>query len=111
MTGKQILRFSLIALLLVIVGAVLVDVTRYSHFHDTTRSGRNACIANLKQLDAATGQWALEKKKETNDVPVLEEVIKLLHGSQLPACPLGGTYKLGKTVADSPTCTVPGHTL
>ena len=70
-----------------------------------------SCIANLKQLDGATQQWALENKKAGPDVPVMSGVVKYLKGEKLPDCPRGGVYSLGKTVAKEPTCSCPGHTL
>src|SRR5207302_9609723 len=32
-------------------------------------SQKNACIANLKQVDGAKATWALEQKKTTTDTP------------------------------------------
>lgn len=72
---------------------------------------RNACIANLKQLDGATQIWALENKKIATDKPELPAVLKYLRNAKLPACPAGGKYQLGDTVSATPTCSHPGHKL
>ena len=76
----------------------------------------NQCIANLKQIQGATEQWALENHK-TNGEPVTiwdisgsdTNYIKALINRDFK-CPLGGTYKI-TTVDKNPTCTIPGHTM
>lgn len=71
----------------------------------------NSCIANLKQIDGATQQWALENQKTAKSKPELAPIMKYLRGRKLPTCPGGGTYTLGTTVATEPTCSVKGHSL
>ncbi|HXJ75693.1 MAG TPA: hypothetical protein VNM37_22745, partial [Candidatus Dormibacteraeota bacterium] len=51
-------------------------------------SQQNACINNLRQLDAAKNQWALEKAKTATDVPVQKDLLPYLR--QWPVCPAGG---------------------
>jgi hypothetical protein len=74
---------------------------------------RNACINNLRQIDAAKNEWALEKGKP-NGTPVTEDdikpYIKLDANGNFPKCPAGGTYTIGK-VGEKPTCSIPGHEL
>lgn len=71
---------------------------------------KNGCIANLKQIDAATQQWALEHNKRPLDTVDREAIAKYLKGDVLPACPKGGQYTVG-AVKDSPRCNIPGHEL
>lgn len=72
---------------------------------------KNSCIANLKQIDGATQQWALENRKVAASPVDMRGVVEYLKGSVLPMCPAGGVYRPGPTVSWSPTCTIPGHTL
>lgn len=72
---------------------------------------KSACISNLKQIDGATQQWALENKKTAKDAPEAAGILPYLKGRVLPECPKGGLYSLGQTVAVSPTCSCAGHTL
>jgi prepilin-type N-terminal cleavage/methylation domain-containing protein len=56
-------------------------------------SQKNACIANLKQIDGAINTWALETQKVNGD----SVDSAALYGSDkyiktAPACPAGGTY-------------------
>ena len=72
-------------------------------------SQANACINNLRQIDGAAQQWALEKGKTTGTTIVLAQdltpYIKLNSASSLPPCPAGGSYKDGH-VGDLPTCSL-----
>lgn len=72
---------------------------------------KHACIANLKQIDGATQQWALENRKLAASPVDMRGVVEYLKGSVLPFCPAGGVYRPGVTVSASPLCSVPGHTL
>ncbi|MEQ2008455.1 MAG: hypothetical protein ABMA26_16875 [Limisphaerales bacterium] len=75
-------------------------------------SERNACIANLKQLDGAKAQWAFEKKPKASTVPQLSDLAPFLKGGLTPLCPAGGTYTLG-AVNEPPRCShaAKGHIL
>ena len=60
---------------------------------------QNACINNLRQIDGAKNEFALEKGKKNGD-PVTEAdikpYIKLDANGNLPKCPGGGKYTIGK---------------
>jgi DNA repair exonuclease SbcCD ATPase subunit len=68
-----------------------------------------ACINNLRQLDGAKQQWALEHNKTAEAVPTALDIAPYLNNT-LPACPAGGTYTIN-AVNLVPTCSVPGHEL
>jgi hypothetical protein len=76
-------------------------------------SMQNTCINNLRQIDGAKNEWALENSK-TNGTPVtaadIKPYLKLDARGNLPKCPAGGTYTIGK-VGEPPTCSVPEHKL
>jgi hypothetical protein len=74
-----------------------------------------ACINNLRQIDGAKQQWALENNKTSNDVPTMDDLrIYMGRGPQgvIPRCPGGGTYLLGR-VGEDPRCSIggPSHTM
>ena len=73
-------------------------------------AGVNACINNLRMLDAAKQQWALEKNKTATDVPTAQDLLPYFKDNLFPTCPDGGTYTLN-SLGELPTCTVPGHVL
>ncbi len=95
--------------------AKVAEWASYLRLRGAGRGGspKNSCIANLKQIDGATQQWALENKKAATDTYSLTDtdLLAYFRGSTLPLCPLGGRYSAGTNVQDVPRCTVPGHTL
>jgi septal ring factor EnvC (AmiA/AmiB activator) len=71
---------------------------------------RNACINNLRQIDAAKQMWALENDKTTAAVPTAQELQPYFKDGIFPVCPDGGAYTIG-AVGEPPTCSIPGHVL
>ena len=73
---------------------------------------KNACINNLRQIDGAIQQYALENKKAATDTVLETDVTPYLKNSL--ACPAGGTAFLDSyKVTDcqtQPTCISPGGT-
>ena len=70
----------------------------------------NACLNNLRQIDSAKQQWALENKKPVSAPVSAQDIQPYLPNNALPVCPLGGLYAL-HTVGLLPTCSIPGHVL
>lgn len=72
----------------------------------------NACINNLRQIDSAKNQWALENKKQSTDMPSEDDLAPYLKaiGGQMPKCPAGGDYKIN-AVGEQPACSIPKHKL
>lgn len=76
---------------------------------------KHSCIANLKQMDGAKQQWAVEAKQAASAVPADSDLFgPTLYIRSKPLCPIGGTYKLN-AVSVAPTCSKSGapdfHTL
>ena len=67
----------------------------------------NACINNLRQIDGAKQQWALENKKTATSVPTAADLQPYIPNG-FPVCPAGGSYTLNN-MQTAPTCTVRGH--
>ena len=70
----------------------------------------NACINNLRAIDAAKTQWALDKEKNATDVPTVQDLTPYFKDGLFPVCPDGGTYTIN-AVGEPPTCSIPGHVL
>ena len=80
-------------------------------------SAANPCINNLRQMDAAANQFALENSKTNGEVihypNDLTPYIKLNSAGKIPGCPQGGIYQISM-VGETPTCSLsnsPGHTM
>jgi len=71
---------------------------------------RNTCINNLRLIDGAKQQWALEKNASGDAVPTARDLLPYLKDGIFPACPDGGSYTINMVDA-IPTCTSAGHIL
>ena len=92
------------AALIIVVAAVLPAFIRAR-----TTPAMNACINNLRMLDGAKQQWALENHRTTDDSVTWNDVKPYL---KVPlVCSRGGTYIPGR-VGELPRCSMGGeHTL
>ena len=70
----------------------------------------NACISNLRQIDGAKQQWALENRKAGSALMTQADLLPYFKGNVMPACPAGGVYSLNP-VSVPPICNIPGHTI
>jgi septal ring factor EnvC (AmiA/AmiB activator) len=68
------------------------------------------CIGNLRRIDSAKQQWALEHNKTAGSIPVASDLTPYLPNGVFPVCPAGGSYTLN-AVNLPPSCTVSGHVL
>ncbi len=108
-----LLVVSLVLLCLPLIIAIFIP-----NFHGSHGSPANACINNLRQIDAAVNQFALEHQLTNGDKinfpNDLTPYIKLNSLGKIPGCPMGGVYHIDK-VGDNPTCTlstlIPPHAL
>jgi uncharacterized protein (DUF3084 family) len=88
----------------------IADAQQAAQAAQAEADDRNACINNLRQIDAAKQQWALEKNKKPTAVPTAQDITPYFKDGILPVCPSGGAYTLN-AVGELPACSVPGHTL
>jgi hypothetical protein len=70
----------------------------------------NLCINNLRIIDGAKQQWALEKQKAPGALMTAADLAPYFKGNALPACPAGGIYTLNP-VNLAPICSIPGHAI
>jgi len=99
-----------ITALIGVMAVVLIAAALLPFLLVKTMPAKAPCINNLRQLDGAKQQWALEYRKETNDVPTMNDVRSFLKNSLV--CPEGGNYVPGR-IDELPKCSIGGpyHTL
>ncbi len=103
--------FTLVEIMIVvlIIGILLaIAVPNFIQARNTSRT--RTCIANLRQIEAAKEQWAMETNQASTATPVQANLMPTYMKSW-PACPAGGTYTIAAVDAN-PTCSTGGaHTL
>jgi prepilin-type N-terminal cleavage/methylation domain-containing protein len=101
--------FTLVEIMIVvlIIGILLsIALPNFIKARETSRT--KSCISNLRQVDAAKEQWAMDNNA-ANGSAIPGGMATLVGNTnylkRTPTCPTGGTYTIGN-IGTSPTCSL-----
>ena len=107
--------FTLVEIMIVVaIIGLLAAIAIPNFIRARTTSQKNACINNLRQIDGAKQQWALEQNQSSKAKVGSADIQPYLGraAGQLPLCPSGGpsaTFSTSYTLGDlstAPVCKV-----
>ena len=108
--------FTLVEIMIVVaILGVLLAIAIPNYVKARANSQANACINNMRQVDGALQQFAIENDLHVG-APVnypndLTPYIKLNSTSQIPGCPAGGTYTVAPVGIDPSVLCSLGNTV
>ena len=113
--------FTLVEIMIVVAIIGLLAAIAIPNFVKArTTSQQNACINNLRLVDSAKQQWALEQRKQTTDTPAgtdLQPYLGRGANGELPSCPADSTetwtasYNAGiNNIGTPPVCEIVSST-
>lgn len=105
--------FTLVEIMIVVAIIGLLAAIAIPNFVKAREQSQiNACLNNLRQLDGAKAQWALETGQDSTVTPAGSDLLPFLRvgSTALPECPVGPTAYTMTAVSDPTECGK-GHAL
>ena len=99
--------FTLVEIMIVVAIIGLLAAIAIPNFVKArTASQKNACIANMKQIEGAKATWAMEEKKVAGAAVTGTDIYGATsYIRTAPLCPASGTYTIGN-VDVRPICSL-----
>ncbi len=99
--------FTLVEIMIVVAIIGLLAAIAIPNFVKARETAQlNSIVNNLRILESAKDQWALEAKKGTGDVPTSANLTDYLKNNAMPTVVVGETYNIN-AVGTPATATTP----
>jgi prepilin-type N-terminal cleavage/methylation domain-containing protein len=106
--------FTLIEIMIVVAIIGLLAAMAVPNLMNSAKTARqNICITNLRYIDSAKQQWALENRKQDTDTPTGADIQPYLGRGfgELPSCPADSAQTFAtsyapQNVASKPLCLI-----
>ena len=97
-------------MIVVLIIGILLAIALPSFISSREAARAKACVDNLSKLNIATQQYAMDNKLAGTATLTTAQFVALspTYVRTFPACPAGGNYWPGATIAASPYCDVSG---
>ena len=103
--------FTLVEIMIVVlIIGILLAIAVPNFIRAREQSRAKSCSSNLKQIDAAKEQYAMDAKKNAGEVVAMTDLVNATTPASsyikaVPTCPANGTYAVGNVSVD-PTCSL-----
>ena len=101
--------FTLIEIMIVVlIIAILLAIAIPNFLRARETSRAKSCMANMRQMETAKEQWAMDTKAAATATPTAANLVPdYIKGTAgvLPGCPSTGTYTIGN-MSTRPVCSI-----